>query len=111
MVEALTIGVCDNASMTQLQEGTDLMAIRAKVTKAGLLIPRDVAERVLGEGSEVEISEESGRLIVATKSPEGQSLTGTPRKVDPILRLGKNPVRTGTRNGSANHDRYLYEGE
>ncbi len=29
---------------------------------------------------------------------------------DPILGLGRNPARTGTRDGSEEHDRYLYGG-
>jgi hypothetical protein len=31
-----------------------------------------------------------------------------PRDEDLILGLGKNPVRTGARDGSKDHDRYLY---
>ena len=84
--------------------------MRAKVTRDGLLIPREVTERALGEGSEeVEILEEPGRLVVAVaRKAEDRSSAGTPRADDPILKLGSNPVRTGARDGSMDHDRYLY---
>ena len=43
------------------------MTTKAKVTEEGLLIPKEVADRALGKGSEeVEIFEEPGRLVVAT---------------------------------------------
>lgn len=89
------------------------MATKAKVTNEGLLIPKEVAERALGEGSEeVEILEEPGRLVVAVAGKAGdRSATGDPRVEDPILGLGKNPVRTGARDGSTDHDRYLYTGD
>jgi len=82
---------------------------KAKVTKEGLLIPKEVADRVLGEGSgEVEILEEPGRLVVAAAGGVGRRAAKTPREEDPILGLGKSPVRTGVRDGSTEHDRYLY---
>ena len=88
------------------------MTTKAKVTKEGLLIPREVAERALGEGSEeVEIFEEPGRLlIVAEQAGAGgaKGRAGSGSGDDPILGLGRNPVRTGVRDGSADHDRYLY---
>ncbi len=87
------------------------MTIKAKVTEQGLLIPREVAERVLGKDSEVEIREESGRLVVAAGVTEDWEVTETPQVVDPILGLGKHPVRTGALDGSTNHDRYLYADE
>jgi hypothetical protein len=82
---------------------------KAKVTKEGLLIPKEVADRALGAGSgEVEILEEPGRLVVAAAGRTGGVATRDPRADDPILRLGKNPVRTGARGGSTDHDRHLY---
>jgi hypothetical protein len=66
-----------------------------------------------GEGSEeVEIFEEPGRLVVATARKAGEQASARiPPKVDPILGLGKNPGRTGARDGSTEHDRYLYTGD
>ncbi len=93
-----------------IREGECGMAIRARMKEEGLLIPRDVAERALGEGSEeVEILEEPGRLVVAAvgKARERASAETSPEE-DPILGLGRNPVRTGARDGSTEHDRYLY---
>ena len=81
------------------------MTTRAKVTKEGLLIPREVAERALGEGSEeVEIFEEPGRLLISPARAPGSE------GGDPILALGEDPVHDGITDGSTNHDRYLYRG-
>jgi hypothetical protein len=84
---------------------------KAKVTEEGLLIPKEVTDRALGQGSEeVEIFEEPGRLVVATAGKAGErASSGSSSKEDPILGLGKNPVRTGARDGST--DRYLYTGD
>ena len=89
------------------------MTTKAKVTEEGLLIPKEVTDRALGEGSEeVEIFEEPGRLVVAAVGEAGkQESAGLPSEEDPILGLGKNPVRTGVRDGSTEHDRYLYTGD
>jgi len=86
---------------------------RAKVTEEGLLIPKEVTNRALGESSEeVEIFEEPGRLVVAPAGKDGERQSaGIPLDEDPILGLGKNPVRTGARDGSTEHDRYLYTGD
>ena len=49
------------------------MTTKAKVTEEGLLIPKEVTDRALGEGSEeVEIFEEPGRLVVATARKAGE---------------------------------------
>jgi hypothetical protein len=88
------------------------VATKAKVTEEGLLIPKEVAERALGQGSEeVEILEEPGRLVVAAAGRTGDMAARTPWADDPILRLGKNPVRTGVQDGSTEHDRYLYSAD
>lgn len=89
------------------------MTTKVRVTEEGLLIPKEVTDRALGEGSEeVEIFEESGRLVVATARKAGErEPAGIPLEEDPILGLGKNPVRTGVRDGSTEHDRYLYTGD
>jgi hypothetical protein len=85
------------------------VATKARVTEVGLLIPKEVTDRILGEGSEVEILEEPGRLVVAAaRRAEDRAADGTVRPEDPMLKLGKNPVRTGARDGSTEHDRYLY---
>lgn len=86
------------------------MTTKAKVTKDGLLIPREAAERALGEDlEEVEVLEEPGRLVVAVAGgARDRAADATTRADDPILGLGKNPVRTGVRDGSTDHDRYLY---
>jgi hypothetical protein len=86
------------------------VATKARVTEEGLLIPKEVTDRALGEGSEeVEILEEPGRLVVAAAGrARERASAGIPSEEDPILGLGNNPVRTGTRDGSTEHDRYLY---
>jgi len=76
----------------------------------GLLIPKEVTDRVLGERSEeVEIFEEPGRLVVAIPRNAGERASARiPSEESPILGLGKNPGRTGAGDGSAEHDRYIY---
>jgi len=89
------------------------MAIKARMTKEGLLIPREVAERVFGEGSEeLEISEEPGRLLISPVRGAGESRKGgADDGGDPILSLGEDPVEEpGATDASVNHDRYLYSG-
>lgn len=85
------------------------MAVKAKVTKEGLLIPREVAERALGEGSEeVEIFEEPGRLLISpARAASGPAGGG---EEDPILSMGEDPVDDGVTDASTDHDRYLYSG-
>lgn len=89
------------------------MSTKAKVTAEGLLIPREVAERALGEGSkEVEIFEEPGRLLISPTGGTGQAEEeGADEGEDPILALGEDPVEdSGATDASVNHDRYLYTG-
>ncbi len=89
------------------------MAIRVKITEEGLLIPKEVAERALGQGSEeVEIFEEPGRLLI---SPAGTAREaqkgGAGERGDPILSLGEDPMEDPeVSDASVNHDRYLYTG-
>jgi hypothetical protein len=89
------------------------MTTKAKVTEEGLLIPKEVTDRALGEGSEeVEIFEEPGRLVVAKAGKARERASSeVPLEEDPILGLGKDPVRTGAPDGSTEHDRYLYTGD
>lgn len=96
-----------------IQEERLGVATKAKLTKEGLLIPREVADRALGEGSEeVEIFEEPGRLLISVASGAGEARKEGPGVgEDPILSLGENPVEdAGAIDASVNHDRYLYTG-
>lgn len=69
--------------------------MKAIVKKDGVLIPR----RLLKKGvKQVEIRKEAGRIVVLP----------VPAPEDPILRLGKRPVKTGVPDASRNHDKYLY---
>ncbi len=68
--------------------------MRVKVTKRGLLIPKDM----LAGSEEVEIRKEDHRIVIA--------LLGEP---DPIFDLGKNPVELGVPDASEHHDHYLYD--
>lgn len=85
-----------------------------KITEEGLLIPREVAGRLGSE--EVEVREEPGRLsITPATAPAVASATGAEEppareidEEDPILGLGRNPVRDGVTDASVDHDRYLY---
>ncbi len=79
--------------------------MRAEVGEEGLLIPRDVFERLGSE--EVEIIEEPGRLLIVAG---GEGGAAKPGEGDPILSLGEDPVDDpgGATDASVNHDRYLY---
>lgn len=68
-------------------------ALKAKVTKRGLIVPKSL----LAEAEEVEIRKENHRIIISPIS-----------KTDPILNLGKHPVKCGLPDGSEDHDSYLY---
>ena len=68
----------------------------AKVTNEGLLIPKEL----LGSADEVQIIEEPGRLVVILE-PDN----------DPIWNLGKNPIKLGITDASANLDKYIYDGK
>lgn len=77
------------------------------MTKEGLLIPREVAERTLGEVSEeVEIFEEPGRLSISpARAASGSAGRG---EEDPILSMGEDPMDDAVTDASTDHDRYLY---
>lgn len=83
--------------------------MKVKVTNEGLLIPKEVADRLGSD--EVEVFEEPGRLLIVAE-PASVRDAGPPpnadRGEDPLLGLGRRPVRTGVRDGSTGHDRYLY---
>lgn len=69
--------------------------MKTTVKKEGLLIPK----RLLKGVKEAEIKWEKGKIVVLpTKAEE-----------DPIFGLGKNPGRSGLKDASVHHDKYLYE--
>jgi virulence-associated protein VagC len=67
--------------------------MKAKVTKRGLLIPKEM----LAGAEEVEIRKEDHRIVISPLT-----------KGDPILNLGKHPVECGVSDASEQHDNYLY---
>lgn len=67
--------------------------MKAKVTKRGLLIPKDM----LAGAEEVEIRKENHRIVISPLA-----------KADPILNLGKHPVECGVPDASEHHDNYRY---
>jgi hypothetical protein len=67
--------------------------MRARVTKQGVLIPK----QMLPDVEEVEIRAENGAVLVLPVHPE-----------DPIHGLGSAPVECGAPDASEHHDRYLY---
>ncbi len=83
--------------------------MRAKVTRDGLLIPKEVTDRLGSE--EVEIFEEPGRVLIwpAVASPD-RAGEGPASREDPILFMGDDPVDDEVTDASENHDRYLYTG-
>ena len=66
--------------------------MKAKVSKRGLFIPREM----LAGAEEVEIRKEDHRVVIS------------PIASDPILNLGKYPVECGVSGASEHHDCYLY---
>jgi hypothetical protein len=69
--------------------------MKAKVTKRGLVIPKNM----LAGTEEVEIRKEDHRIVISLL-PER----------DPITNLGRHPVDCGVSDASEHHDRYLYAG-
>ena len=67
--------------------------MKTKVTERGLLIPKELLEGF----DEVEIRKQNHQLLIVA-APES----------DPILQLGREPVRADITDASTNHDRYLY---
>ena len=68
--------------------------MRVKVTKRGLVIPKDLLEGA----DEVEIRKEDHRIVIALLT-----------EPDPIFDLGKNPVELGVPDASEHHNHYLYD--
>ena len=67
--------------------------MKAKVTKCGLIIPKEM----LAGAEEVEIRREDHRIVISPVT-----------KSDPIFNLGKRPVECGVSDASEHHDKYLY---
>lgn len=87
--------------------------MKMKVTKGGLLIPKELTDRLGAE--EVEISEERGGLLISpatesTLEPSSRAAGETGSKEDPILSMGEDPVDDEVTDASVKHDRYLYTG-
>jgi len=67
--------------------------MRSKVTEEGVTLPKQWFQGI----DEVEIRREKDRVVVVPV-----------RDDDPIMQLGKDPIRVDVDDASANHDRYLY---
>jgi len=67
--------------------------MRTKVTAKGVLIPKGWLEGI----DEVDIQKAQNMIIVVPVHAD-----------DPILDLGKQPIRLDVEDASLNHDRYLY---
>lgn len=67
--------------------------MKVKVTKRGLMIPKEMLAGV----EDVEIRKEDHRIVISLLT-----------KGDPILKLGKHPVTCGVSDASEHHDSYLY---
>ena len=67
--------------------------MRARITKRGLVVPKEMFPDV----DEVEIRKEDRRVVILPLPKE-----------DPILGLGKHPVDCGITDASEHHDSYLY---
>lgn len=67
--------------------------MKVKVSEKGVLIPRKLLKGV----KEVEVRQQNGLIIIV---PVGAK--------DPIFDIGKNPVKSGVKDGSINHDKYIY---
>ena len=68
--------------------------MRTKVTENGVLIPKEWLEGI----DEVDIQRTQNMIIVLPVQVD-----------DPILDLGKQPIRLDVEDASLNHDRYLYD--
>ena len=67
--------------------------MRRKVTDQGVTLPKDWFQGV----AEVEIQREAHRVVVVPV-----------REVDPITKLGENPINVEVDDAAEKHDRYLY---
>ena len=67
--------------------------MKVKVNEKGVLIPRKFLKGI----KEVEIRRQNGLILVVLLHDK-----------DPIFDIGKNPVKSGVKDGSINHDKYIY---
>ena len=67
--------------------------MKVKVNEKGVLIPRKFLKGI----KEVEIRRQNGLILVVPLHDK-----------DPIFDIGKNPVKSGVKDGSINHDKYIY---
>jgi hypothetical protein len=74
-----------------MEFGADVM--RGRITKCGLIVPKEM----LPDAEEMEIRNEGHRVVISPLPKE-----------DPILGLGKYPVKCGITDASEHHDSYLY---
>jgi hypothetical protein len=70
--------------------------MKTKVTEEGLTIPK----RLLDDVEEVEIRKVRNMILILPTSP-----------VDPIVKLGTEPIVCDVDDASEKHDRYLYHGD
>lgn len=119
-----TLSACTSGrrDLEQLLRGPDLACeiiwlihqevaqeMKRRVTKEGLLIPREVLERLGSEpGREVEILEERDRVLVIAADEVRPNVGAKTAGEDPILSLGEDPVDDEVTDASVNHDFYLY---
>jgi hypothetical protein len=66
--------------------------MKTKVTEQGVLVPKRYFKGI----EEVEIRKENNLVVVV------------PVTDDPILQLGRRPVSDDIKDGSENHDKYIY---
>jgi hypothetical protein len=82
----------DFKGILEVETNKELKVMKAKVTKRGLIIPKEM----LAGAEEVEIRKEDHRIVIS------------PVTSDPIFNLGKRPVECGVSDASEHHDSYLY---
>ncbi len=70
--------------------------MKATVKKEGLLIPKKLLKGI----KKAEIRREKGRIVIEP------TVIGS----DPIFALGSHPGRSGLKDASVHHNKYLYEG-
>lgn len=70
--------------------------MKLEVTEQGVVIPKSLLEGV----KQVDVRKESDRIVVVPVPFE-----------DPILRIGKNPVKGGITDASVDLDKYIYTGK
>lgn len=70
--------------------------MKLEVTEQGVVIPKSLLEGV----KQVHVRKESDRIVVVPVPFE-----------DPILRIGKNPVKGGITDASVDLDKYIYTGK